>query len=174
MRMTVGSIGRAAFIGFIVFQTAAAHAAEDRQKTSAGGPPARDPYQEIMKNNRAVNGPGSEAFNTYQRITRLNNEAVVHETTIAIQKDPKNAAAYARRGAAYASLSNFEKAQLDYDKALELNPNLGETYAKRAVSHYMNGDYDKSWADVRAAQRLKAEIFPEFLTALKAASKRDK
>jgi hypothetical protein len=38
----------------------------------------------------------------------------------------------------------------------------------------MNGDYDKSWTDVHAAQRLKAEIFPEFLTALKAASKRDK
>jgi Flp pilus assembly protein TadD len=123
---------------------------------------------------RAVNPLGNTALADVERINRTNNTLAVEHFTKLIAKDPKDALSYARRGKAYAGLRDYEKAQADYDKAIELDPKLPDPYIGRAVSRFVAKDFDKSWEDVHMAESLGGEFWPAFMDGLKETSGRDK
>ena len=144
---------------FFLFSSGALSLAEDR---------TRDPNASIPK------PPGDRALLDLQRVQKLNNELAVKHFTEVIQKTPKDASAYQKRGKAYSALKDYKSAMQDYNKALEIDPNLADAYVGRAVIRYMQNDYDGSWQDVHKAESLGGKFWPSFMEALKTSSKRDK
>ena len=65
---------------------------------------------------------------------------------------------------------SYDRAILDFTKALEIDPRLGEPYKNRAIAYYSKGEYEKSWKDGEKAQSLGCLIHPEFLDKLRKAS----
>lgn len=61
----------------------------------------------------------------------------------------------------------------DYTRAVEINPRHLGAYHNRAVAYFLLGEYDKSWDDVHKLREQGADIHPEILKKLKAASGRD-
>ncbi len=52
-----------------------------------------------------------------------------------------------RRGFSYEALGDFAKAQADYSRAIELNPNSGEAWWRRGALYNRQGQPDKAKAD---------------------------
>ena len=109
-----------------------------------------------------------------EKVQRTNSQLAIQHFTGLIQKDPKDALSYARRGKAYSGLKDYEKATADLDKAISLDPKLPDAYVGRAVVRYVKKDYDGSWQDVHQAESLGGQFWPSFMEALKASSKREK
>jgi tetratricopeptide (TPR) repeat protein len=55
--------------------------------------------------------------------------------------------AYYNRGLAYFDKNEFDKALLDYNRALRISPNFLEPYMKRAWIYVIKGQYDKAISD---------------------------
>lgn len=128
-----------------------------------------DPNAAIRK---SLNPTGSSALAEVERVQRTNNQLALDHFTKLIQKDPKDALSYARRGKAYAGLKKYDLAMADYDKAIGLDEKLAEAHIHRAVARYVQKDYDGSWQDVHRAQALGGEFWPSFMEALKESSGR--
>jgi tetratricopeptide (TPR) repeat protein len=64
------------------------------------------------------------------------------------------AMAYTNRGCAYLYKGDFDKAILDIDKAVELQPDLSLAYYDRAGVYYSMGLYDKAIADYKKVVEL--------------------
>jgi tetratricopeptide (TPR) repeat protein len=79
-----------------------------------------------------------------------------------------------RWGVAYKSTGQYDQAISDYTKALEINPRYALAYYNRALAYENTGQYDKAWEDVDKAQDLGFKINPQFLKALRKASRRQK
>jgi tetratricopeptide (TPR) repeat protein len=73
---------------------------------------------------------------------------------IAVQKNPKSAAAYSNRGNAHSGLGHHDLAIHDADKAIQLDPTFAHAYATRGRSFMEKGDHDKAVADLDKAIRL--------------------
>ena len=144
---------------FFLFSSGTLSLAEDR---------TRDPNASIPK------PPGDRALLDFQKVQKLNNELAVKHFTEVIQKTPKDASAYQKRGKAHSALKDYKSAMQDYDKALEIDPNLTDAHVGRAVVRYMQNDDDGSWQDVHKAESLGGKFWPSFMEALKTRSKRDK
>ncbi len=110
----------------------------------------------------------------FQKVQKLNNDQAVRFFTSQINKSPKDAVAYARRGKAYAANKDYQQALTDYNKALQFDPKLADIYVGRAVIYLMQKEYDKSWQDVHKAESLGAKFWPTFTEALKKGSGREK
>ncbi len=80
------------------------------------------------------------------------------------QVDPRNmASVYNMRGMCYAAKSENEKAMNDFNKALELDPNLAEALGNRAFLWQTMGDVEKAKEDAKAAKRIDRKVdVPEF------------
>ena len=91
-----------------------------------------------------------------------------------LRKYPDTALAYNNRGKAFIEQGNIQQAILDFNKAIELDPNYADAHNNRGVIYYATKEYDKAWLDVHKAEGLGCVVNPEFLTALKRASKRNK
>jgi tetratricopeptide (TPR) repeat protein len=65
----------------------------------------------------------------------------------AIGLDPKNAFAYANRGAAYANKNELDRAIDDYSKAIDLNPIVAFAYLNRGVAFEEKRDLDRAIED---------------------------
>ena len=61
---------------------------------------------------------------------------------------------YYYRGIAYAKKDQYDKANPDYSKALELNPRLAEAYSNRGITYDTKGQYDKAITDYSKAIEL--------------------
>jgi tetratricopeptide (TPR) repeat protein len=109
-----------------------------------------------------------------ESVKRTNAQLAIQHWDTVLAKEPKNGEAYAKRGAAYGALHQYDKAIPDYAKALELKPDQKDVYVNRAVAYYFQGDYDKSWADVHKAESLHGEFWPAFMDGLKKASGKNK
>ena len=72
--------------------------------------------------------------------------------------DPSLAEAYVNRGNAYASSKQFEKAIVDFDRAIELNPFLALAYKYRANAYSRLGEIERAIRDHNRALELEAEI----------------
>lgn len=64
------------------------------------------------------------------------------------KEPPKNRAnAYVRRGMAYLSLRDFDRAVLDLDQAIRLDSKMTDAYGNRAVAHIARKDFDRAVQD---------------------------
>lgn len=81
-------------------------------------------------------------------------EEAIQEYSKAIDKDPRNAAAYNNRGIVYDDLEQYKRAIEDYDKAIELNPNNVLAYNNRGVAYDNLGEYEKAIEDYDKAIKL--------------------
>ena len=132
---------------------------------------AADPNAAIRK---LTSGGQDPALVEFEKVKRLNNNAAIAHWSSVIQKNPKDANAYAKRGKAYGDNKDYDKALPDYDLAIQLDPKTVNAYIGRAVARFFKSDYAKSWEDVHQAEKLGAQFWPAFMNALKAKSGREK
>jgi tetratricopeptide (TPR) repeat protein len=86
----------------------------------------------------------------------LTEEAVAACSRL-IERNPKDADAYHKRGKAYYYLNNYDRAIADYDEAVRLTPKDVEVYKDRALVYKFKHDYDRAIADMDQAVRLAPE-----------------
>lgn len=63
--------------------------------------------------------------------------------TEAIKRNPKDAAPYSNRAAAYMKLGEFPMAMKDCDKCLEIDPNFVKAYIRKGKIHFFMKEYHK-------------------------------
>jgi tetratricopeptide (TPR) repeat protein len=61
------------------------------------------------------------------------------------------AVAFQRRGTAYASTADFDHALVDYDQAIQIDPNSARALVGRGAVRFLKTDYDHAIADFTAA-----------------------
>jgi len=64
---------------------------------------------------------------------------------------------YNSRGLMYAAKGNYEKAFIDYNKAIQLKPNAFSAYYNRGTTYAIKGEYDKAFPDYAKAIKLKPD-----------------
>jgi tetratricopeptide (TPR) repeat protein len=64
---------------------------------------------------------------------------------------------------AYYHNEAYDAAIADYNKAIQLNPNLAVAYNNRAQAYLQKKDYNKAEENVRRAQSLKYPVDQEIL-----------
>jgi tetratricopeptide (TPR) repeat protein len=69
----------------------------------------------------------------------------------AIKFDPRNAEAYAGRGAIYAKKGDYDRAFTDFNKAIEFDPRNPFTYVTRGQVYAEKRDYDRAITDFNKA-----------------------
>lgn len=62
--------------------------------------------------------------------------------------------AYDNRGVVYGNKGDYDRAVADFDKAIQLKPNLGTAYYNRAVAYDRQGELAQALRDYRAAARV--------------------
>lgn len=74
------------------------------------------------------------------------------------REPPKNRAnAYVRRGMAYLSMRDLERAVLDLDQAIKLDPKMTDAYGNRAVAHILRKDYERALQDANESIKFDAK-----------------
>jgi tetratricopeptide (TPR) repeat protein len=91
-------------------------------------------------------------------------DSVIDGCTAVIQsnREPnkKLATAFDNRGVAYKLKGEYERALLDYEQAIRLNPVNANAYNNRGIVYRIKGDYDRAIADYDEAISLKHGDFP--------------
>ncbi len=87
--------------------------------------------------------------NIYKRMRRF-DEALV-DYGMMVQYDPKEIEGYLGIGTVSGSLKDRKAAIKAFTKAIELDPDSGETYALRAVEYYNDWEFEKCAKDVISA-----------------------
>ena len=116
-------------------------------------------------------------MSTKGRLTCLNKLStelgkVIADFNKAIEIKPSDKV-YCNLGIAYISKGDYDRALLNYSKAIDVNPNNMLAYSYRAIVYYEKNDYANCWNDVALADSLGMPIDPKFLDDLKRASGRD-
>jgi tetratricopeptide (TPR) repeat protein len=62
--------------------------------------------------------------------------------------NPSDALAYFNRGYAYGEIGDYEKAIVDYSKAIELNPSDALAYYNRGLDYHNKGEVPKAVSDL--------------------------
>mmetsp|Transcript_36953 Transcript_36953/g.50933 ORF Transcript_36953/g.50933 Transcript_36953/m.50933 type:complete len:498 (+) Transcript_36953:1285-2778(+) len=78
----------------------------------------------------------------------------VKEYTEAIKRNPKDAALYSNRAAAYTKLMAYTEALKDCDKCVEIDPKFIKGYSRRATVHFMMKDYHKAISAYENAMKI--------------------
>jgi len=68
-------------------------------------------------------------------------DKTIRDSTIAIEKNPKDINAYSRRGDAYFFAGKFKEAVADYDKMVELDPASDASHWRRGIAYFYAGRY---------------------------------
>ncbi len=92
----------------------------------------------------------------------------------AIEINPAYLEAYNNRAHIYIEENNFTQAISDYNKVIEINPGFAQAYTNQAIVYYELKNFDKAWDCVHKAEKLGAVVNPQLISALKAATERDK
>jgi len=87
-----------------------------------------------------------------------------------VEIKPEFIEGYESRGPIYIAMSQYEQAISDFTKVIENDPDSAETYFRRSLACYANGQYGRAWEDVRKIQSLGLPVPSEFLILLRAAS----
>jgi len=111
----------------------------------------------------------------YYLKTEQNQEALNYLNS-AIEKDPENYIYYNARGVLYDLSEEFDKAEIEYKKAIELNPdffdailNLGVVYYNRGAEEMNKANDFKKMADYEAGRKKAEAIFKQSLPYLERA-----
>lgn len=96
---------------------------------------------------------------------------IIIDTTRELEKNPKDAEAYYKRGKAFHMIKQYEKAISDFDKAIELNSKFARAYEGRAdvysnlairdLNKIDKTKIDKANADLKKAEDLDPTIFDD-------------
>ena len=78
-------------------------------------------------------------------------DEAVKSLTLAIEQEPGDSNWYSSRGHAYSMLENFEKAEGDYRKSLELDPKNMTALTGIALSLAINGKIDEAITQIQSA-----------------------
>ncbi|MEP6884757.1 MAG: aspartyl protease family protein [Gammaproteobacteria bacterium] len=106
---------------------------------------------------------GGPVFNLSQSAANGGTAAAADASQAATHDDElPDAAAYARRGAAFAGRRDFEHALADLQRACEMNPNEPEYFYQRGMIHWENKQAGLGMADFDRALSLQ----PDHLAAL--------
>jgi tetratricopeptide (TPR) repeat protein len=76
-----------------------------------------------------------------------------------LREDLENAETYYARGYSYHQREEYKHAILDYDKAIEIDPNFAEAYQKRGICYRFTGYNEKAIADYDQAITLQRAWF---------------
>jgi Flp pilus assembly protein TadD len=71
-----------------------------------------------------------------------------------IQTNPRDASAYASRGAAYLRKGDNSGAVVDYTRAIEIDPRFARAYRDRGLTYERMGNRNDAAADYRRALEL--------------------
>jgi tetratricopeptide (TPR) repeat protein len=103
-------------------------------------------------------------LDAYSDPARGSDEALPYFNS-AIQSLPTNvtvttnpAEAYFFIGKVYIYKSDYDRAIVDYDQAIQLKPDYAEAYNNRGVAYYDKGDLDRAIADYDQAIQLKPDL----------------
>ncbi len=77
--------------------------------------------------------------------------------------EPKDAAGFSRRGAAFTARRDYERAIADLTRACELAPTEPEYFYQRGMAHWANSQPDLAGADFDQALKLKPDDVPALL-----------
>ena len=80
-------------------------------------------------------------------------DPVLQDLTRAVERSPRTADAYLKRGLAYFKRRQFPLAIRDFTRAIELDPDFAEAYHNRALAFGETGEYDRSMSDFARAAR---------------------
>lgn len=75
---------------------------------------------------------------------REEQQQEITAATEAIKENPRDIQAYSRRGDAYFFAGEFEKAVADYEKMVELNPDLDRSHWRRGIARFYAGEFQKA------------------------------
>ena len=70
------------------------------------------------------------------------------------------------RGLIFSKMNQYEKALIDFDMAIKLNPQNPNNYLNRAFSYYKLGLIDKAKQDVQTIEKMGVAVDPSFRTLL--------
>jgi tetratricopeptide (TPR) repeat protein len=91
-------------------------------------------------------------------------DTVIDGCTAIIQSDQepreKLATAFDNRGVAYRQKGEYDRALLDYEQAIRLNPSNANAYNNRGIIYRIKGEYARAIADYDEAIWLKHGDFP--------------
>lgn len=93
-------------------------------------------------------------FRAYEFVEQKDYRGAIVNYTKAIKLDPKFAAAYNNRGAAYADIDKYDDAMKDYNKAIELDPKYVAAYNNRGNAYANKGNNDDAIKDYNKAIEL--------------------
>jgi len=75
----------------------------------------------------------------------------IESLTAVIEANPRDATAYNTRGAAYARIGKYVKAEEDFTKAIELKPGYSAAFTNRALANRQIGRNEQALADFNRA-----------------------
>ncbi|HEY9790729.1 MAG TPA: hypothetical protein V6D22_10045 [Candidatus Obscuribacterales bacterium] len=81
-------------------------------------------------------------------------KTTIRQESAFLETNPNNYDAYMKRGYAYYTMFNSDKALADYTSAIALKPYLAEPYKQRAIVEYSLGQNDLAKQDEATASRL--------------------
>ncbi len=88
---------------------------------------------------------------------REDAEGYIKLYTATLTLNPKVVEDYIKRGNAYSSIGEHDKAIADYDQAIKLKPNYAKAYYNRGNAYRDKVDFDKAIADYTKAIELKPD-----------------
>ena len=75
------------------------------------------------------------------------------------------AIAYMNRGVAYHLKGDYDRAIIDFDQAISLDPKYASSYNGRGYAYTRKGEYDRAIADLDQAIRLNPQYAMAYITA---------
>lgn len=98
----------------------------------------------------------TEVANIYHYCKHNLDEALRHYSFV-LKMQPQTEV-YAARGDLFKSLQNFEKAEADYNRALEMDPNFAEGFNQRGILNYDQYKFQEAARDFQRASELSPDI----------------
>ena len=95
-----------------------------------------------------------------------NYAGAIYDFSKILKLQPQNAEVYFARGQANIKNGDTKGALQDFSRAVELKPDYTEAYQNRALLYSDQHLYAEAMADVQKAQKLGAQVDPDFVSAL--------
>jgi tetratricopeptide (TPR) repeat protein len=94
---------------------------------------------------------------------KQDHHSAIADANKAIQLNPKNSEAYARRGACYVGKGEHERAVADINKAIDIDPRNFRAYSNRAGLFLVGRDYERAIADANKAIEINPKLAAAYI-----------